>query len=445
MKIRQIVRQCSLAFVLAIGMYLLVLMLGILLPSDSKITASLRSAVQQGLLTDDIILRPSDFGQFGHSFDMFSECVGLTTNLGTGDRPILYRVLASPFVSSDTSKPAGVVGSQPCGDLVQAVEDHPKANLTYLRFWHGYQVYMRVVLTIAGLGKLRVFNAVILYGCLLYLCFRLEGWFGWLAVPIFLLPYALQSDLLSAPLVTVQALPLAWSYLSVAIFMQQLEKSHKASNSLFVFTFLSGSIYNFISMLFTPQLIPALMAFMMLAAYVRWDGDRSRRLLALLQAGCLALVWFLGFGLTWIAKWAISASYLGVAAVRDSVAPAASGMHYLSHDNPRYHRLFGATSLLLQPWLVRTLVLELVMVAAIIYFRRSPNGARRSVQARNWAFLLSPMLIVLTWTEVMHFHSAEHPTFAYRAMLLAIIFPLLALLLVRREDVTLEATSPSSC
>jgi hypothetical protein len=435
MKVRRTVLLCALSFVLAVATYLLVLALGIWLPSESRIAENLRRSIDEGLLTADAASRPSNFGQTNHRFDMFSECVGLGVNLGNLDRSVLYRILATPYVSSAQGGPAGIVHSLPCNDLVLAVAERPKAELVYPRFWHGYQVYMRAVLSFTDLGELRILNAVLMYGSLLYLCFSLKAWFGWPAVPIFLLPYALLSDLFSAPLVTVHAIPLAWTYLCVALGMRQLERSRKPSTGLFVLAFLGGSIHNFLSMLFTPQLAPALLAFMTIAAFLRWDGDSSRRLLALWQAGWVALAWFMGFALTWFAKWALAALILGLDAVRSSVLIAASGVNYRSYVNPLAHQLLGATWLLLvvRPWLLLGILASVDVVTAIILLRKPQNGASKRAQLRDCALLQSPLLIVIAWTELMRYHSVEHRIFAQRAMMLFIIFPLLALLLVRRE------------
>jgi hypothetical protein len=441
MKVRRTVLLCALSFVLAIATYLLALALGVWLPSESRITENLRRSTDEGLLTADATSHPSNFGQDQHSFDMFSECVGLGVNLGNNDRSVLYRILATPYISSSLGSSAGFVGSHPCSDLVLAVAKQPKAELAYPRFWHGYQVYMRSVLSFTDLGGLRILNAVLMYGSLLYLCFSLKAWFGWQAVPIFLLPYALMSDLFSVPLVTVQAIPLAWTYLSVALGMSLLEHIRRPSTGLFVFAFLCGSIHNFLSMLFTPQLAPALLAFMTIAAFLRWDGERSRRMLALWQAGWVALAWFMGFALTWFVKWALAALILGLDAVLSSVLIAASGVNYRSYANPFAHHLLGATLLSAWLWLLLGSLASVVVAWGMIHFQKPQNGASRSAQLRDFALLQSPLLIVIAWTELMRYHSVEHRIFAQRAMMLFIIFPLLALLLVRRE-VNREASPP---
>lgn len=433
MKVIQTALLCALCLILAIATYLAALTLTIKLTSDSRIEQNLRYSVDEGLLSEDSASRHSDFGDAYHRFDMFAECVGLGINLGNQDRSVLYRILATPYISSHSSSPTGINVKLPCKDLVQSLANQPKAELMYCRYWHGYQAYTRAVLSFANLGKLRILNAILMYGCLLYLCFKLEAWFGWPAAPIFLLPYALYSDLFSAPLVTVTAIPLAWTFLSVGLGMRQLELKKRPTTGLYVLVFLCGSIYNFISMLVSPQMAPTLLAFMTIAAFLRWDGQSSRRLLALLQAGCVAFAWFLGFSLTWIAKWALAAMYLGFDVVRSSVLEAASGTGYLSYNNPRTHYLFGATWSILLPVLLPATCVTIVVITGIILFRKAPNGASKDEQFRNCALLQTPLLILIAWTELMRYHSLEHRVYAQRAMMLFIILPLLALLMARRE------------
>jgi hypothetical protein len=424
--VRRVFLRCAVGLLIAIPCFVGVLTLSLALPVDGRITARLKDAVDDGLLSVDSQKHLSDYGQGWHSYDMFSECLGLGINLGNTDQPAYYRAIATPYISFEFTDSTGRVRMYPCRSLVNAVETRPRADYPYFRFWHGYQVYYRLLLPVLGFARLRMLNAILLYGAILYFCFKLKNWFGWVAVPIVLLPNVIFTDLLSTPLLAVHTIPLACTYHTVALAMEILERDRGVSEDLFVFAFLSGAVYNFLSMLFTPELTAAWLALVCLAAYMRWNAG-FRPLRAILAAGGVAATWFAGFTLTWIAKWTLSVAELGKAAVLNSVSTAASGVSYDSHNLPGMHQLFRPTLKVLGWQYVYLILACLVVTAAVLMFQKS-KGRLGADGAKNWLLLQFPCVLVVGWVEVMRYHSVEHSVFAQRALLMLAILPLLGLL-----------------
>ncbi|HMK89278.1 MAG TPA: hypothetical protein VK446_06560 [Methylocystis sp.] len=431
---------CAAAFCVLIPLYLLTLGAALSLVDDDDVIKNLRVSVEDGAFREAIERMPSQFGHLGHRFDMFSECVGLGINLGNANRSLLYRIAAAPYIAPEGTK-AGIGTSLPCADLVKALESRPDAETPYFRFWHGYQAYIRALLqkdlpiSDAGpLHNLRICNAVLLYASLFFLSVGLRRWYGRLAPAILLLPLALATGLLTEPIVTVHALPSAWTYLSIALAMMMLEADGGPSLRLLLFCFVSGSVFNFIGMLFSPQLAPAFICFVAITAYLR-VGDVRRDWLRMLRCSfMLAATWFCGFATTWAAKWALATVALGFQTVRASLGEAASGVNYASHRLAAEEHTPATLYALEQfpSWVVISMGLALASVAIALAFNAA-RGVDVKKPAAEWLLLQSPLLIVAAWTEAMRSHSFEHPAFAQRGMMVFLFFPLLGLLFVLRD------------
>ena len=437
------IRWCLGLYLLLMGVFVGLFVAALSLP-DKKIEDNLRNSVAEGGLTRAPEAKASPFGHRSHKFDVFSECVGLSENLGNTERSMLYRIAATPYISSSTSGIAGKGDSHPCADLVDALQSNTDAALPYFRFWHGYQVYDRFVLSLTDLYGLHVVNGIVLYLSLIYLCTKLSEWYGLLAPAIFVLPYAIWSDLLTAPLITVHALPLAWTYVSIAVVMRILDADKTPTVRLFLFCFASGSIFNYISMLFSPQLAAAFIAFVVITNALRSNNPQTRYFEAIGNAAFLAGSWFFGFGVTWISKWLLAVAVLGYDNVRSSLLNAASGVNYHAVAILAQYRTVPATLLISTDWLVIGFAVSLGIVGASITMKAA-QGANPKRMLAEWLLLQGPLLIIIGWTELMRAHSVEHAVFAQRGMILFILCPLLGVVFeLRKADARDAPTLPET-
>src|SRR5262249_13950716 len=175
-------------------------------------------------------------------------------------------------------------------------------------------------------------NALLLIGALAVLIYWLVAWFGVLAAPAFLIPFAVGSDLLTVPAVSVHALSLVWIFASVAIFAWMIERSRVTGPAVLAVVFSLGAIANFFDQLFNPPLAPTLLAFLALWHRMSHQSDPPAVPSAIAGAGAIVTIWFGGFALSWTAKWLFAAAVLGV----DAVHTLRMGRGVAqSHDHPR--------------------------------------------------------------------------------------------------------------
>jgi hypothetical protein len=411
----RLVSACGLCLVLSVTLFLGLQALALLLPRDSAITTNLNRSLARGTLLPDNAHSP-----YGHTIDTVTDCAAFGTNLGNSDQSLLYRLAAAPNLASGDK-------DRPCPDLIAALrEGAAKAFNPHFRYWHGHQVYLRPLLSITGLGKIHLINAVLLIGAFTLLCLRVRDWFGTPGAMGFAFAFLWTTDLVSVPLSSVHCLSLTWIFLSVAIAGRALEKDLQSLGSL-VLVFWIGAVASFFDMMFNPPLAPTLIAFIaMRHALTREPSQENGLGFAAWYGGGCACLWFAGFGLAWAAKWAFAASVLGF----NDVVPNVIGQIQTQSAGEEGARagIFVATWAALAP---HRDVLPLWWTLAGVLLWRARMRLHRGDLIR-FALLLLPLLIPILWVEIVRRHSVIH-SFVGRTFVLFCVLPALAAWTVTRR------------
>ncbi len=426
-------------FCALIAAFILSLAASLTLVDDKAIEARLRQSLASGVF-NAAEYPVSPYGDNGHRYDMFSECVAFSIGHGESDRNVFSRLIASNFVA----EPGTITRTnyRACLALKTALDSGDlKANANYFRFWHGYQVYMRPMLAHLGLDGMRSANLLILYGAILFFAFSLAPLVGGWGVAWIVAALALTGDYFTMPLVTVHALPTAWIFFSVGLTARMLAAAPPIREAVPLFVFAAGAVANFLSFLFNPPLAPTLIAFVALA-HAAWRGEgvgwRTQA-----RALGLAFIWFAGFFLAWLAKWALAAIVLGQDFVLQDVIVSASGAHYAASLDAKAHLLLGPTlALLFEPNAgIFRIFLPAAVISAILLYARKIRSGGAAPSLVQWIALQSPILIAIAWVEKFAIHSLEHRLLTVRDFEPLVLFPPLAMLvLLRRAEH--EAVAP---
>lgn len=400
----------------------LTLVLSLLGSNDSRIKANLASAFERGVITEEFI-PVSAYGHQAHTYDTFTECVALGTNFSNTDDSILQRIAASPTLT---------IFGKPCEKLHEAVQaENITAKESYLRFWHGYQIYMRPLLSVMSLDKYRQITAVLFFGVMIFFASRLARGFGVLAWPISLLPFFLAGDFLSVPPITSHAVSLGWIFFSTALAHLILDRVPDARRWLLpAYVFSAGMITNFVSFLLNPPLAPALIAFLVIA---HGTGRTHREAIgSVLYAVGMIVLWYGGYAAEWLAKWALAAVALGPDAV---IGDILGRIDLYESDKANIGvGFFEATARNLAPGgvFLATIILSVLAAAGLVTYAAI---ARRIDKQRVVDFLLMlvPLASIVVWVELNASHSMIHVGFVSRSMLLFSVIPLLAAILTWRR------------
>lgn len=404
--------------------FVALLALTLSLTSDQRIVEHLNAAAETGAFAGDSYPR-SPYGHGGHRYDMYTDCVAYGMNLSNEADGMMRRIAASPSAGREG-------GDGPCEDLRTAVASgEVNADHAYLRFWHGYQVYMRPALSLMSYEYFMRLTAILFYAALLFFALRINPIFGGWAWLVTLFPFFIISDFFTVPMVATHAISLIWAFLPAALVPLILERYPNAERLwLPVFVFCAGATYNFMNFLINPPLAPALIAFLYIAC--RLDRDEKRTIRTVLYAGGLAFLWFAGFAAVWIEKWLLAAAVLGPDAITAEVQRTME--KYEATRQRLQVNFLGATRRNVEytPVFFAYLVGSIAIAgAALAWLIRKFGDAR--VRIVQFIALMTPLAVVVFWVEANRAHSAEHIGFVSRNFLLFSVFPLLAMLKLWRD------------
>ncbi len=408
---------CALAFVGLMALFIALQMIVLASTDDARVMKVLGAAVANGDLTGANFLR-SPYGRSGYDYDMFGECVALSTNLGNEGESLLARAAATPFV--------GFEGAAPCQNLIDGLKGGSlKPTFAYYRYWHGPTTYLRVALSYFSLVNVRVMNALLLIGAAAALMAVLVRQFGALAVPFALIPLTAASNILTAPASTVHALTWIWALLSAALFLRRLEKHPALDHFTLAFAFILGGVANFLDDLYSPSIAPTLMAFFAVAVTLRRETVARGIAGGVFTAGA----WFAGFLSLWIGKWLFAAAVLGWRLVWNDISVSVMYRTFGNDDLSAQSHLFAATQAVFaalrngSDQMIENAAWLALLIIVVALIRRREKW--RAFLPRLGALLL-PLALPIIWVEVARDHTLVHPEFAYRGLFLFAVIPLLA-------------------
>ena len=394
--------------------------------SDQRIIANLQRAIATGVLPETNYPM-SPYGDVVLRFDMFEECTALSTNLGNTSKSLLYRLAATPFI--------GLASEHRCDPLRAALRSgEATANTPYFRYWHGHQIYLRPLLSVTTLQGIHRINALLLIGALALLIARLVTLFGVLAASAFLVPFALGSDLLTVPAVSVHALYLVWTFASVAGFSYAIERNALTQAEGLTVVFCLGAISNFFDLMFNPVLAPTLLAFLVLWHRMARECDPGAIRSAILVAARVVTSWFAGYALVWAVKWAFAATILGV----NVVVPDIVKEILFRIDGPVPGVAAEAIGLLTPARKVFdevgfTLILTCIGLAVLLLAGHLIAGRLAKFDLVRFAVLQLPLIVPFVQVEILRNHTIIHAGFVSRTFVLFAVLPLLAALAVCRS------------
>jgi hypothetical protein len=238
------------------------------------------------------------------------------------------------------------------------------------------------------------------------------------------------SDFLTVPVVSTHALSLTQIFLSAALVPLILERPNARTLLLPVYVFVAGMTASFVSLLISPSLAPALIAFLVVASGVVQRRPNVMR--EILYAFGLVALWFGGYFVEWAAKWVFAAFVLGVDPVLNDILGRIS--HHDAQTSVRSVTFLEASWRNLTPsWPFASVVAASIAAAIALMIRGL------LLKRFGWSDLIAflalqaPLLAVVAWAEATPGFSVNHIGFGSRSFLLFGIFPLLAATLLWRR------------
>jgi hypothetical protein len=387
-----------------------------------SVRGHIRAAFDDGVLADDKVPKIWIL-RGGHQF---TECVGL--NVAIDPQRDAWRSVLVPKLHF------GMV--DPCFELHKAVQGAgAAAELTdYSRYWHGYRLLLWPVLEEHGVLALRLVTALMVAAGATVFFLGSRAVIGFTPAAILFLVLFSLTDLWRIWRVASHGLSMFVILAGAGAFALLLRRS--SSQTLWIVTAAAlGAVFNFFDFMINPPMMPMLMAFFALAVTVDARGRGGLNPLPL--AAAIAAAWFLGYAGTWATKWALS--------IWLSDQPSAAGSGILDQILFRLYGLEAGSTMFRIP-LVPTLSMILkafesvgtVAVVVIIAAVHAHASAHRAgFDRRRFLTLISPVLIVFVWFELLSNHTQLHPNFVYRSASAAIALVLAAAVMATNAPVSL--------
>ena len=283
----------------------------------------------------------------------------------------------------------------------------PESN--YGRYWHGYLIALKPMLSIFTYEQLRAFNAV--WVAALALTVAALMWRR--ALRRYILPFAV-TVLLFDPVATAMNMFYTQVYAvtmlaCIAILAGWNWLRAREGRLLLLFT-LTGCLTSYLDLLTCPLVsfgIPC--ALCLCLAATDWKGGLKLALTAL-------ICWGIGYGGMWAGKWLLSALLGGEdTGLLETLQLRSSAM---GAPDP-----LGAVALIVKRLLVQLRVpmlgaaLLLALVLGVLFLRRSPWEKLKSLEWLPWAALC---LLPFFWIAFTQNHSYIHRWFVYRLLAICV-------------------------
>lgn len=284
-------------------------------------------------------------------------------------------------------------------------------SVSYGRYWHGYQITLRPLLTIFDLRQIRIINYILLFGLAIVALFMLWRKLGIAYAMIMLLA------LLS---VAFHIVPQCMHFTSVfyigltSMVISMLILEHKYEDILRpVLFFLSGALTSCFDLLTIPMvpLVLLLLTDSLIHTYVGTPLQQfNARMKDLVGYG---IIWCIGYALFWMTKFALGSIILETNIFADAFSQASNWT--------------DASYVSLSQWAMRALILPIkhnyllfVCYLAILYVLVKWKKYHYAILNNAWLLIVA--MIEPVWLLLMRHHTMNHYViFVWRSEIILVL------------------------
>jgi hypothetical protein len=291
-------------------------------------------------------------------------------------------------------------------------------KVSYARYWHGYQVFLRPILTVMNYSQIRIMNYILL-SLLIIACTRLI--YKKIGRSIAIL-FVLSLLLIYFPIV-----PLCMQYstvfyialVAIILVLTKREILEKKTNAL-CFFFIIGAVTSYLDFLTAPLITLGLP---LIIYQLSVQDDKKYQTTIKLSA-----LWGLGYALLWASKWGVACLLTGINPLADAMQAAAvrSSNLYRGMEMtvPKIFVFIWESAHEAQfAWLLYGVIAFLIGFP-IIYFAFFLKN-KTIFWEYGWLLLIAATVPV--WFLFMRNHSIQHGWFTWRALLVTLFAGLIFL------------------
>lgn len=286
----------------------------------------------------------------------------------------------------------------------------------YPRYWHGYLVWLRPLLSVMSYSAIRQLYALILFSLIaltMYLMAKRFDLFVVLAFAVSLMFQRLFSMFISLQFSHVTFIMLGSTITLLAMSNRRFEKLRVVS-----FFWIVGSLTNFVDLLTFP--LVTLGVPLIVSLYRRSIAQQNMLGSTIIYAVKAVVSWFLGYAITWLLTWILSSLVLGKNVIQDAAyqilfrteGSSSIPVTRLAMLKANLRTEFSSANLLV-------LILVIVMFGILLWGKMN----RGLTLNTDWGFLAVVGVLSLLpymWYLVLANHSQIHYWFTYREQMVTI-------------------------
>lgn len=304
----------------------------------------------------------------------------------------------------------------------QIKDKNIKPNNEYIRYWHGSMIFIRPLLTVLNIHGIYIFHAVVLSILIILLIYNL-----WKKKVKFLIPIFIVAFLMTGSLFVPFCLEYYWNYLIMLIItIIAINIDNKNNKRLYMLFFISGILTCFFDFLSTEEITVLVPLVFVVAIRIKKEQMEEYKKQIKLVIGSLA-IWFIGYALTWFAKWFLASLILHINALDYTTEEALiringnvwdlSGFELILESLEK--NIFALYPISLIENKMILLILPIILITIFFIFRKKEKNYKRIL-----LFFIISIIPYLRYAILAN-HSYKHHFFTFRTQFAVIMSILL--------------------
>ena len=334
--------------------------------------------------------------------DMQTEAIKIMEAISDTDGSAFSRAMRSVYYNYEDT-PA-------MNTLVRYIKEGDEPiEIEYSRYWHGYLIYLKPLLSIVSLSTIKLLNMtlqLVLYSLMIILLYDRIGFMyaaAFTGAVLVLNPVTILLSMQNDIIIYIASI----ASIILLLFNDKMKSRKSRYCYLFLYIGISVAFLDFLT-------YPAVSIGIPLIIYILLNKENIRDYL--LDMAALSASWLLGYAGMWIGKWVLSDLFLDTSVIQNGFANLlyrSGGDPYgetAEMDSSFWHVVSKNASVL--NILPLKIFLVIMMLVTLLLFLRS----RRRIDIAKLAAVFLVSLYPFGWYFVIRNHSVIHPWIEFREL-----------------------------
>lgn len=286
-------------------------------------------------------------------------------------------------------------------------------TVSYARYWHGYLIAVKPLLTFFDYNTIRILNGVLQLGTLLFVCILMSR----KELKPFIVPYLL-CYLMLMPVAMAKCLQFSACYYVftagvIALLLLKDSARNRYAYLIFLNIGIATAYFDLLTYPITTFGIP-----MIVYLALSKDDALEEKLGGIVRNG---LLWCFGYGAMWSSKWIIAGIVTGENVIRNAIDVFVTRTSTASADGLTHYSVFTCEIMNLTSFIKTPFVM---LVIAFLFYLVMRRIRHCDLNRENTATVISPYLILalvpFVWFAFATNHSTIHYWFTNKACVMTL-------------------------